>query len=45
MVVLVTCENKEESIKNKGARVVTKFFACKSMEFVGLRENVFIFLQ
>ena len=25
MVVLVTCKNKEEQIKNKGARVVTRF--------------------
>ena len=26
MVVLVTCKNKEEPIKNEGARVVTRFF-------------------
>ena len=25
MVVLVTCKNKEEQIKNEGARVVTRF--------------------
>ena len=25
MVVLVTCKNKEERIKNEGARVITKF--------------------
>ena len=25
MIVLVTCKNKEEPIKNKGARVVTRF--------------------
>ena len=25
MVILVTCKNKEEQIKNKGARVVTRF--------------------
>ena len=25
MVVLVSCKNKEEPIKNKGARVVTRF--------------------
>ena len=25
MVVLVTCNNKEEQIKNEGARVVTRF--------------------
>ena len=25
MVVLVTCMNKEEPIKNEGARVVTRF--------------------
>ena len=26
MVVLVACKNKEEQIKNEGARVVTRFF-------------------
>ena len=26
MVVLVTCKNKEDPIKNKGARVATTFF-------------------
>ena len=26
MVVLVTCKNKEDSIKNEGARVVTRLF-------------------
>ena len=26
MVVLVTCKNEEYTIKNKGARVVTKIF-------------------
>ena len=26
MVVLVTCKNKEEPIKNEGARVVTRLF-------------------
>ena len=25
MVVIVTCKNKEEQIKNEGARVVTRF--------------------
>ena len=25
MVVLLTCKNKEEQIKNEGARVVTRF--------------------
>ena len=25
MVVLVTCKNKEDPIKNEGARVVTRF--------------------
>ena len=26
MVVLVTCKNEEESIKNEGARVVSRLF-------------------
>ena len=29
MVVLVTCKNKEEQIKNEGARVVTRFSPLK----------------
>ena len=32
MHVLVTCKNKDDSIKNEGTRVVTTFFPYKSME-------------
>ena len=31
IVVLVTCKNKEDPIKNEGARVLTKFSPYKSM--------------
>ena len=29
MVVIVTCKNEEDPIKNKGARVATTFFPLK----------------
>ena len=33
MVVLITCKNEEDLIKNEGARVLTTFFLYKSMFF------------
>ena len=39
MCVLISCKNNEEPIKNKGARVVTRFPPLKPIESVGPRTD------